>query len=292
MSTAHYGRAVPLALRRFRRLPCEWHLRPALLARPPTPAPSPQATTPSSATSGPAVCDTTSAQAAQAPSASKDESADVSGEKPIFVGGLGESRPLDLPGGIPSGVHVVLLFSRLKHIEHADSWLSVREAWERLLAERGVRQEGEMQMYICCLLPRFWPLRWLWRRRMGQWSDLLGDENPCVHILSTTEWAAANFYERMHLHDDGRAYALVLRNDGEIVWGSHDTFKEHLQEHNMVRVVNRECEYRIYEQERVLEGRKAPALEAPAVDEVASSSSRAEGAARDRASATGVNQDR
>ena len=27
------------------------------------------------------------------------------------------------------------------------------------------------------------------------------------------------FYDRMHLHDDGRAYAMVLRNDGEIPWG-------------------------------------------------------------------------
>merc|ERR1712226_970891 len=64
----------------------------------------------------------------------------------------------------------------------------------------------------------------------------------------------------MQIHNDGRAYAMVIRNDGEILWASHDKFKEHLQERSMVNVVNRECEFRIDEQERLLESGKISAV--------------------------------
>mmetsp|Transcript_95991 Transcript_95991/g.291583 ORF Transcript_95991/g.291583 Transcript_95991/m.291583 type:complete len:208 (+) Transcript_95991:152-775(+) len=201
MSCAHYGRAVPLALRRFAQLPCALHAQ--------------------------------------------------------------RGGQLVLPGGAPPGVHVVLLLSRRRHIEHVDSWLGVREAWERILAERGIRREGEMQMYICCLLPRFWPLRWMWRRRMDQWASLLREEHPAVHLLHTSTWSSA-FYSSMQIHNDGRAYAMVVRNNGEILWASHDAFKEHLQEQAMVRAVREECSWRLDEQQRLLEGRVAVALPQPA----------------------------
>lgn len=171
----------------------------------------------------------------------------------------GTPATLELPKGLPQGSHVLLLLSRRKHIEHADSWLSVREAWERLLMERGVHQEGEMQMYIVCLMPRFWPLRWLWRSRMSEWYGLLNQEEyPMVHLVETTAWSE-DFHEKMCIHDDGRAYAMVIRNDGEIIWASHDKFRHDLQENLMVRTVNRECEFRIMEQERLLGAKKTVA---------------------------------
>ncbi|CAE8605591.1 unnamed protein product, partial [Polarella glacialis] len=172
MSTAYYGRAVPLALRRFVKLPCRVH-------------------------------------------------------SPVSLRAVGD---IQLPQGMPPGVHVVLLVTRQNHIEHADSWLGVRSAWERLLKERGTGIEGEMQMYICCLLPRFLPLRLMWRWRMRAWGTLLqAEEHSKVHVISTRAWADG-FYDKMQIHNDGRAYALVVRNDGEIIWASHDKFKEHLQE--------------------------------------------------------------
>jgi len=152
-----------------------------------------------------------------------------------------------LPKGLPEGVHVVLLLNRRRQIEHCDSWLSVREAWERVLEERGLHVKGEMQMYICCLLPRLWPLRWMWYWRMGQWTNLLQTEDQeSVHLLSTTAWAK-DFHERMQIHNDGRAYALVIRNTGQILWASDDAFKEHLQQKAMVQVVNEEVNYRMEE---------------------------------------------
>lgn len=142
----------------------------------------------------------------------------------------------------------MLLLNRRRQIEHCDSWLSVREAWERVLSERGLHVKGEMQMYICCLLPRIWPLRWMWYWRMGQWTELLHEEGQeSVHLLSTTAWAK-DFHERMQIHNDGRAYALVIRNTGQILWASDDAFKEHLQEKAMVQVVNEEVTYRREEQ--------------------------------------------
>eukprot|EP00747_Dinoflagellata_sp_TGD_P166123 gnl/TRDRNA2_/TRDRNA2_188412_c0_seq1.p1 gnl/TRDRNA2_/TRDRNA2_188412_c0~~gnl/TRDRNA2_/TRDRNA2_188412_c0_seq1.p1 ORF type:complete len:249 (-),score=51.37 gnl/TRDRNA2_/TRDRNA2_188412_c0_seq1:52-798(-) len=194
MSTAHYGRAVPLALRRFAKLPCTFH------ALPPA-APS----------------------------------------------------PMMLPHDLPSGINVVLLMPKLRHIEYADSWLAVREVFERLLSERGLQREGELQLYICCLMPRLWPLRWLWRRRIRQWSELAAAEGQTsVHLLSTSGWRKANLHDRLGIHDDGRAYSLMIRNDGEILWASHDNFKEHLQEKVMVRVMQEEAEWRADEKARLL----------------------------------------
>jgi len=207
MSTAHFGRAVPLGLRRFTRLPCAVH----------------------SAMTPPAEVVAGSATTAAAP------------------------RTMVLPQSLPPGVHVVLLMNRRRQIEHCDSWLSVREAWDRVLADRGLRQEGEMQMYICCLLPKFWPLRWIWRWRIRQWQELLAEEDhPSVHLLSTTAWTSG-FHDTLQIPNDGRAYAMVIRNDGEILWASDDAFKEHLQEKAMVRVVNQECEYRVDEQQKLLQ---------------------------------------
>uniref|UniRef100_A0A7S1PKI6 Uncharacterized protein n=1 Tax=Alexandrium catenella TaxID=2925 RepID=A0A7S1PKI6_ALECA len=206
MSTAHYGRAVPLALRRFARLRCQPRVMPG------TPLP-PQ---------------------------------------------------LEIPSGLPAGVHVVLLLRRRRHIEHCDSWLSVREAWERALAERGLQQEGELRLYICCMMPRFWPMRLFWHWRMRGWVALLEkEEQPAVQILSCSSWSGG-FYERMRIHDDGRAYAMVIRNDGEILWASHDAFKEHLQEKAMAIVVRQECHWRETERQLLLDGpAKAGAIESP-----------------------------
>ncbi|CAE7272833.1 helY [Symbiodinium microadriaticum] len=127
-------------------------------------------------------------------------------------------QDLKLPDDLPTGVHVVMLMTRRKHIEHADSWLGVRTAWERLLMERSLALKGEMQMYICCLLPWFWPLRWMWRYRIRHWASLLlEEEHTQVHIISTASWSR-DFFQRMHIHDDGRAYTMVVRHDGEILW--------------------------------------------------------------------------
>ncbi|CAJ1350416.1 unnamed protein product [Effrenium voratum] len=204
MSTAYYGRAVPLALRRFAKLPCRLH---------------------------------------------------------------GRRQELVLPEGLPTGVHVVMLMTRRKHIEHADSWLGVRAACERLLTERGIALKGEMQMYICCLLPRFWPLRWVWRYRMWTWASLLEDEeHKNVHILSSTTWPA-DFFHRMTIHNDGRAHTMVIRNTGEILWAGHDRFQENLQEREMVNVVNEECKQR--EDAKLLEGGGVEAIESSQDSDVA-----------------------
>eukprot|EP00913_Durusdinium_trenchii_P026221 g24600.t1 len=200
MSTAYYGRVVPLALRRFVKLPCRRH--------------SP---------TGRAVGD------------------------------------LMLPDGLPTGVHVVMLMTRRKHIEHADSWLGVRSACERLLMERQMALKGEMQMYLCCLLPRFWPLRWFWRYRMCSWARLLEEEEQTqVHILSCTKWSS--FFQKMQIHNDGRAHTMVIRNDGEILWVGHDRFQEQFHEREMVNVVNEECQSR--EDAKLLEGGVTGAIEA------------------------------
>lgn len=190
MSTAYYGRAVPLALRRFARLKCIPHAKP--------------------------------------------------------------NHQIVLPGDLPSGVHVVLLINRLRQIEHADSWLGVREAWDRLLAENGIRQQGEMQMYICCMLPSFWPQRWWWKWRIRGWANLVQKDYPDVHLLAAPQ--NVQFYSDMCIHNDRRAYAMVIRNDGEILWGSHDKFEEKLQERQMVQIVREEVDWRIDEADRLLEG--------------------------------------
>jgi len=157
-----------------------------------------------------------------------------------------------LPSSLPSGTHVVLLLNRRRQIEYCDSWLSVREAWERVLTDRGLHQKGEMQMYMCCMLPRFWLFRPMWYLRMRQWQDLLQqDEEPSVHLLSCTSWS--DFHENMQIHNDGRSYGLIIRNDGEILWASDDAFKAHLQEKDMVRVVNKECTWRADEMQKLLQ---------------------------------------
>eukprot|EP00929_Paragymnodinium_shiwhaense_P054461 TRINITY_DN27299_c0_g1_i1.p1 TRINITY_DN27299_c0_g1~~TRINITY_DN27299_c0_g1_i1.p1 ORF type:complete len:280 (-),score=48.30 TRINITY_DN27299_c0_g1_i1:71-910(-) len=245
MSTAHYGRAVPLALRRFRKLPCITHPRPPPVA--------------SAEADGEGGVDDAAARASVGASSSRAPAP--------------ESAEFELPSSMPQGLHVVLLLNRLKQIEHVDSWLSVREAWERLLHERGHKQEGELQMYITCLLPRFWPLRWLWRRRMSEWSEMLGDENPSVHMLSSTA-SQSEFYEKMQIPNDRRLYAMLIRNDGEIIWASHDKFKEHMQEKAMVHVVNRECKWRADEQQKLLEASSKVAGE---LDETSSQASTSAG---------------
>ncbi|CAK9069557.1 unnamed protein product [Durusdinium trenchii] len=164
-----------------------------------------------------------------------------------------------LPDGLPTGVHVVMLMTRRKHIEHADSWLGVRSACERLLMERQMALKGEMQMYLCCLLPRFWPLRWFWRYRMCSWARLLEEEEQTqVHILSCTKWSS--FFQKMQIHNDGRAHTMVIRNDGEILWVGHDRFQEQFHEREMVNVVNEECQSR--EDAKLLEGGVTGAIEA------------------------------
>jgi len=137
-----------------------------------------------------------------------------------------------------------------------------REVWDRVLKERQIRQDGEMQMYICCLMPRFWPLQWLWKRRMAQWWQLVQEEEVRNVHLVFTDACRKEFYERMLLHDDGRSYAMVIRNNGEILWGSHDGFKENLQQKEMVRVVNEECQWRMDQHEKLLEASSKGAIEA------------------------------
>eukprot|EP00439_Symbiodinium_sp_Y106_P044277 s1605_g5.t1 len=203
MSTAYYGRAVPLALRRFAKLRCWLH-----------------------------------------------------GPRGRRI------QDLNLPDDLPTGVHVVMLMTRRKHIEHADSWLGVRTAWERLLMERSLALKGEMQMYICCLLPWFWPLRCMWRYRIRHWASLLlEEEHTQVHIISTASWSR-DFFQRMHIHDDGRAYTMVVRHDGEILWAGHDKFQP-LQEREMVSVVDKECKWRADEAQKLLAGGGVEAIDSP-----------------------------
>merc|ERR1711972_1312295 len=95
---------------------------------------------------------------------------------------------------------------------------------------------------------------------MRVWCDLLRDDYPSVHLLASAAWTPA-FYNRMGLHNDGRAYAMIIRNDGSILWGSHDKFQEHLQEKEMVRAMQEEVEVRVEERQILLEQKKAEALE-------------------------------
>mmetsp|Transcript_25199 Transcript_25199/g.57968 ORF Transcript_25199/g.57968 Transcript_25199/m.57968 type:complete len:248 (-) Transcript_25199:59-802(-) len=210
MSTAHYGRAVPVALRRFPKIQCHKLRLPEVV--------------------------------------------------PESVGSEKDgSHQLLLPRGLQDGVHVILLLNRLRQIESADSWLSVREALERHLVEQQLHNEGELQMYICCLLPYFWPLRWLWRWRMQVWDDLLGSEHPAVHIMWSTDWSTST-YDRLGVHNDGRAYALVIRKNGEILWASHDKFKENKHQRLMVKVVREEVQWRTDERAKLLEAGASGAL--------------------------------
>merc|ERR1719343_1359421 len=100
---------------------------------------------------------------------------------------------------------------------------------------------------------------------MAQWLELLGEEHPSVHLLSTS-YSSRDFYKRMHIPHDTRAYAMVIRNDGEILWASHDKFKEHLQEKEMVHTVHREHEWRIDEHERLLGNRPSAGAITATVD--------------------------
>merc|ERR1712224_927190 len=84
------------------------------------------------------------------------------------------------------------------------------------------------------------------------------EEHPSVHFLCSSSWTQS-FYDRMGIHNDGRAYAMIIRNDGQILWGSHDKFKENLQEKDMVRVMHEEVEIRVEEQRLLLEKTEAEA---------------------------------
>merc|ERR1712039_396277 len=104
---------------------------------------------------------------------------------------------------------------------------------------------------------------WWWLHRMSQWSNLLKVDHPSVHLLSSRA-SQKEYYAAMYIPWDTRAYAMVIRNDGEILWASHDKFKEHLQEKEMVQTVHREQEWRIYEQDRLLgTSSRAGAIAAP-----------------------------
>merc|ERR1711957_1159827 len=122
--------------------------------------------------------------------------------------------------------------------------------------------EGEMRMYVCCLLPWFWPLRMYWHWKIRQWSELLRKDHPEVHVLSTNAWREG-FYERMAIHNDGRLYNMVLRNDGEILWASDDKFKEQVQEKHMVRVAKEEIQTRVDEKQKLIEAAAEGYLDKP-----------------------------
>lgn len=196
MSTAHYGRAVPVALRRFGRL----QMIPVKMPH----------------------------------------------------------EPVVLPNDLPSGMHCVILLTRLKHIANLDSWLGVRAALERLMGEQSsvARVQGEMNMYVCCLLPWFWPLRILWRYKARKWQERLDTEEEFAKVsLYTSVVDRETFLEKMCIHNDGRSYGLLIQNDGEIMWCSHDGFQPE-QERGVIKVVKEEIIYRETRAERLLEGLK------------------------------------
>lgn len=54
-----------------------------------------------------------------------------------------------LPDELPAGMQLVVLLTKLKHIESVDSWLSVRQALEHVMSEQKleVKIEGDLHMY-------------------------------------------------------------------------------------------------------------------------------------------------
>eukprot|EP00397_Hematodinium_sp_SG-2012_P046010 GEMP01051845.1.p1 GENE.GEMP01051845.1~~GEMP01051845.1.p1 ORF type:complete len:222 (+),score=49.73 GEMP01051845.1:187-852(+) len=200
MSTAHYGRAVPVAMRRFGRIQI-------------VPVNAPK-------------------------------------------------EPLTLPADLPSGMHCVILLTRLKHIANLDSWLGVREAIDRLMQEQSsvAQVDGEMNMYVCCMLPWFWPWRLLWRYKAWKWQEKLAENEFEKVTLYTAVIDRERFLENMCIHNDGRSYGLIIQSDGEIMWCSHDGFEPE-QERGVIKVIREEIVYRETRAERLLEGAPEKRLE-------------------------------
>eukprot|EP00392_Amoebophrya_sp_AT5.2_P007525 g7540.t1 len=114
---------------------------------------------------------------------------------------------------------------------------------------------NEMRMYIVGMLPIFPPTRLLWHFFMRRWREKLrryflkdhdegraedeektrrarsvgGGREPSelekIEFRTTVTWRSGYFKE-MKLHEDGRAWAFLVKNDGEILWCSDEDFDD------------------------------------------------------------------
>jgi len=108
-------------------------------------------------------------------------------------------------------------------------------------------------MYVCCLLPWFWPLRLLWRYKARRWQEKLDADDDFTKVsLYTSLIDRDRFLENMSIHNDGRSYGMLIQNSGEIMWCSHDGFQPE-QEQGVIKVVKEEIAYRETRAERLLE---------------------------------------
>lgn len=97
-----------------------------------------------------------------------------------------------------------------------------------------------------------------------------GDARPAASIslqklefLTTVTWKQ-RFFDNMGLHNDGRAYGLLVKNDGEILWCSDDEFKEFEKKNNadlVMKAVKEEFVWRETRMNRLLEAAERKMIE-------------------------------
>ena len=50
-------------------------------------------------------------------------------------------------------------------------------------------------------------------------KKLEADDREKIEFMTTLTWKS-KYFEEMHLHEDGRAWGFLIKNDGEILWAS------------------------------------------------------------------------
>jgi len=91
------------------------------------------------------------------------------------------------------------------------------------------------------------------------WQQMLEDNDVGQKVsLYTSTFSREAFLEGICLHNDGRSYGLIIQNDGEIMWCSHDGFQPE-QELGVLKVVKEEIVHRETRAERLLEDKRASA---------------------------------
>ncbi|CAD7935456.1 unnamed protein product [Amoebophrya sp. A120] len=145
----------------------------------------------------------------------------------------------------------------------------------------GLSSSGdEMRMYVVCMLPIFPLTRLMWHFFVRRWrnklekyfaevrslkdhshsesttsikscEDPLGEEAGKIEFLTTVTWKSQYFRE-MKLHEDGRAWGFLVKNDGEILWCSDEDFDEDTQGPMVEKAVEEEVQWRVKRQALLL----------------------------------------
>ncbi|CAD7960172.1 unnamed protein product [Amoebophrya sp. A25] len=422
MSNAHFGRVVPVSLRKFSRIECSVfsenrrasgvlvplqriaeNLRSRLPFRGAAEG-DPSSTADDIASSSTFSSTPVSSASAASLSSSGSTTSSSSSSSLFSATTTSSTKKYELPRDLPAGVHLVVFLTRLKHVYHLDTWISLRHGLDILVKRRGeelrrklgggggggargdrgpetdeehaaspsvseqddsiassstknytnekepasspetmttsssntkpstnlpvntlssstsssqnsnriaigspvianpyptdLSAEGknEMGMYIICMLPIFPPLRLLWRFCIHRWrkkmENFFRDNTGVIEddmdnswyrqlqmkragadaetiqqnvvkstFLTSLTWKSA-YFQRMHLHEDGRAWGFLVKNDGEILWASDETFEDEAkfgaqgrraQEAMIRRAVDEEFTFRETRWSRLLE---------------------------------------